>query len=324
MAGRNSTYYDSILEWLRPVSSRLSLFITHWFGSKDRATVIGVFMSAIAVANIMGGPFSGAILGVHWFGIDGWRWIFIIEGLPAILLGIIGVNYLTDRPEEARWLTNEEREWIVDKLRQEKKISRNDSISDIVKVCGRPEILLLALFFFLVVSGYYGFTIWLPVILKKLSILSDLAVSSIIILPYLAGLIVILIAGWSSDRAIERRWHIAVPIFVAAVALMLSTFVLHRFNLVVFLFCIVTAGLHAYLPSFWAMASSYVTDVRRAAAIGFINSAGSLGGFLGTYAVGYLSTLTNSFVWGLLLLATAMPGAAVLILVVRAPEYKQS
>jgi ACS family tartrate transporter-like MFS transporter len=287
------------------------VYLTHWFRYEDRAKAAALFTAAIPVANIIGSPLAGVILGVHWAGWPGWRWLFVLEGIPAVVFGLITFYYLTDWPKDAKWLSPEERSWITEELRRE-RAATGDRTS-LLEAMRMPKVLLLTGVYFLAVSGIYGFVVWFPTILKRVTGFSNFSVTLLSALPFLAGLIAMLWNGWHSDRTGERRWHTAVPMLVGASAL--AGAVLAR-NLVLAFALMVIAGAAttAFLPSFWPLPTRFLSGSAAAAAIGLINSIGNLGGFLGPYAVGSLRSLTGSFTPGLLVLLVAMAAGGALVL----------
>src|SRR2546425_2779962 len=236
------------------------VYLSHWFRYEDRAKAVALFMSAIPVSNILGSPISGLILSVHWFGLAGWRWVFILEGIPAVIFGFITLFYLTDWPREAKWLPEDERRWITEELERERAAKRKARPLSIPQAMRQPEVVRLVLAYFLVVTGYYGFTLWLPTLVKRLSGLPNLLVTLVVMVPYLAGLAGMLAVGWHSDRTGERRWHCAVPMFAGGAALALGTLASNSVPLSVVFFSIVAAGALAYLPAFWALPTAFLTE----------------------------------------------------------------
>ena len=300
------------------------VYFSHWFRYEDRAKAVALFMAAIPVANIIGSPVSGLLLGVNWLGLAGWRWLFIIEGAPAIIFGVVTIFYLTDRPHQARWLPDDERDWLTGELEREKHAKQATRSYSIMQAFRHREVVLLTLAYFFMVTAVYGFNFWLPTILKKVSGSSNLVVTLISALPYCVALVAILVVGWSSDRTNERRWHTALSMIVASIGLLLSVVAQDQTALAVLMFCVAGAGMYSYLPGFWALPTSFLTGTAAAASIGLINSIGNLGGFVGPYVVGYLSQATNSFLGGVLYLATSALVAAGLILSLRATKQRRS
>ena len=298
------------------------VYLGHWFRYQDRAKAIAMFMAAIPIANIIGSPVSGLILGVNWLGLAGWRWIFILEGLPAVVLGIVTIFYLTDRPHQAKWLTPEECDWITKELEQEKQAQQAVHSYTIWEALRHREVILLVLAYFCAVTSGYGFILWLPTMVKRASGLPNLAVTLISALPYCIGLTSMLLLGWSSDRTGERRYHTAVPIMAISLGLLLSAVLQDSVVLMIAMLCLASAGINGYLPVFWSLPTKFLTGSVAAVAIGLINSVGNLGGFVGPYVVGYLDTATNSFFGGLLYLSFSALIAAGLILMLRHAKEK--
>ena len=293
------------------------VYLSHWFRYQDRAKAVAMFMAAIPVSNIFGAPISGLILGVNWLGLEGWRWVFILEAIPAIILGIATIFYLTDRPKDAKWLAEDERTWISGELENEKKRQKAKRNFSVWEAFRHRNVLLLAAGYFCAVTSAYGFNFWLPTILKGVSDYTNFQVSAIAALPYCAGLLAMLVIGWSSDRTGERRWHTAFSLLAVSAGLFLSALFSENIWLAVAFFCVAGAGLYSYLPGFWAIPATFLTESAAAAAIGLINSVGNLGGFVGPYVVGYLNNKTNSFYAGIVYLSCSALVGAILILMVK-------
>ena len=290
------------------------VYLTHWFGRQDRTKAVAALMSAIPLASIFGSPIAGKILSAHWHGLAGWRWLFILEGIPALFFGVFTIFYLTDWPAQSSWLTKEEREWITGELEREKQ-SKASSIS-VWQALRQRNVLMLTLIYFLGTAGLYGFTFWLPTILKRASGYSTWVVTLLVTLPYLAALAATLVNGWHSDRTQERRLHAAIPLFVGGAALLCAmVWSSHTWTQLAF-FILFAACVHGYQPCFWALPTATLTASAAAASIGMINSLGNLGGFAGPYLVGYLSTRTGSFVpaLGVLMCGLLLGGTVVLCL----------
>ncbi len=293
------------------------VYLSHWFRHEDRSKAVALFMAALPFSNLIGSPLSGVILGVNWLGLAGWRWLFIVEGIPAFIAGMITIFYLTDWPHQARWLPADEREWITAELEREKHRKKADRSYSIVEALTDRKVILLTLAYFFVITGLYGVNFWMPTIIKQLSGLPNLLVTFIAALPYAVALASMLVVGWSSDRTNERRWHTALPMVAASVGLLLSAALQSGVLFSVAAFCLAVAGLHAHFPGFWALPTSFLGGTAAAAAIGLINSVGNLGGFVGPYLVGYFVTRTNSFFAGMLFLSLSTLLAAGCILALR-------
>lgn len=291
------------------------VYLSHWFIREDRAKATGNFMAAIPISFVIGSPLAGWLLGRGWFGLEGWRWLFILEGMPAVVLGIAAFFYLTDWPGEAKWLVPEQRQWIQDKLREEKPASvQAPSIGQALR---SRTILLLASVTFLIYFSLYSFTFWFPTMLKRLSGFSDVNVGLLGVLPYLAAFVAMQVNGWSSDKTGERRWHSAIPMFLVAVALLGLILQPRSIALSLLLFTMVGMG-QAYLPAFWAVPTEILSQSAAAAAVGMINAVGSVAGFAGPYLFGYLNTRMGSSSYGLaVMMVAALTGG---LLMLRAPR----
>jgi MFS transporter, ACS family, tartrate transporter len=290
------------------------VYLSHWFIYRDRAKAVALFMSAIPLGFILGGPIAGLVLGVHWLGLAGWRWLFLLEGVPAILLGIATLFYLPDRPVEARWLRADEREWLMARLTEEREAKAHTETMTVWQTLRHPAVLMLTAGLFFTYSGGYAFWLWEPTMLQRFTGWSILRVSWMAPVVFGAGLAGMLLLGWNSDRTGERRWHFAIPQLAAALALS-AWFVLPHSNvLLVFLFALIGFGTIAYLPSFWALPSAFLSSSAAAAAIGFINCTASIGGFFGPKIIGELSQRTGSFNGGFIFMITCWTIASVLVL----------
>lgn len=293
------------------------IYLSHWFRYQDRAKAVAMFMAAIPISNIFGAPLSGWILGINWLGIAGWRWVFILEGIPAVILGIATIFYLTDKPKDAVWLDEDERGWISAELEKEKAIRKKAGHISIWKALRHRNVILLTLGYFCAVTSAYGFNFWLPTIIKTLSGFGNLKVSIIAALPYIAGLLAMLFVGWSSDRTGERRLHTAFSLFAVCLGLFFGALARDNIALAVLMFCVACGGLYAYLPGFWALPGTFLTESAAAVSIGFINSVGNLGGFAGPYVVGFLDEKTGSLYAGIFYLSGSALLAAIFILTVK-------
>jgi MFS family permease len=288
------------------------VYLSHWFVCEDRAKVTSNFMSAIPLSFVIASPIAGLILGRSWLGIAGWRWLFILEGLPAILLGAIAFFYLTDLPGQAKWLAPDQRRWIENKLQEERSAAGFEAIP-IRQALTSSTILLLAAVCFLNYFAYYSFLFWLPTMFKRQSGFSDLNVGLLGALPYAALFVAMLVNGWHSDRQCERRWHCAVPSLIAAGALLALAAHPQSISVLLTLFTLATIG-NAYLPALWAMPTELLCKSAAAASVGMINAVGSVAGFAGPYLFGYMNSKFGSFSYGLTVLALSSLAAGLLVL----------
>ncbi|HEY4781880.1 MAG TPA: MFS transporter, partial [Chthoniobacterales bacterium] len=293
-------------------------YLTHWFRYEDRAKVIAFFYAAYPISFIIGSPLAGWLLGISWLGLRGWRWLFILEGIPAILFGIITIFYLTDWPKQAKWLPADEREWITEQLLKEKQAKQRVRSFGVWEALRHRDVVLLTLCYFCALTGGYGVSFWLPTILKRLSGLTDFQVTLLAALPYVAGFISQQINGWHSDLTRERRWHAAIPIFCCGAALLLAVLFRANVALSVAMFTLMGAGYFAFHPGFWPIPTQFLSESAAAACVGLINSVGNLGGFVGPMMMGYLVTRTKSFAAGMLYLVGSLFLSSILMLLVKA------
>ncbi|MFL6514244.1 MAG: MFS transporter [Chthoniobacterales bacterium] len=290
------------------------VYLSHWFVKQDRAKAVARFMSAIPMGFIIGGPIAGSILGVHWLGITGWRWLFLFEGIPAIVLGCATLFFLPDRPQQAGWLRSEERDWLVARLAEEREGKAHAEKLTVWQTLRHPAVLILTAGLFFTYSGGYAFWFFEPTMLQRFTGWTVLQVSWVGSIVFGAGLVGMLLLGWSSDRTAERRWHFAIPQLTAAAALGAWFYLPHSNVLLVLIFSLVGFGTIAYLPSFWALPSEFLTSSAAAAAVGFINCTASIGGFFGPKMIGNLSQSSGSFNSGFVLMIACWIIASVLVL----------
>ena len=298
------------------------VYLTHWFRYEDRAKAIAMFMAAIPVSNMVGAPISGLLMRLDWLGLSGWRWLLILEGIPALVGGIVVLFYLTDWPKDARWLDAQERDWITAELAQESREKKaRGGHTGILRVLRQPVVLLLALSYFLVNTSGYGFNIWLPKIVQKLSGMSTLNVSLVVMIPNLFATVAMLVAGWHSDKTGERRWHAAAAPLSAGIALALSQLVGASPALAIAMFTLAAGGIMCYYAAYWALMTQMLSQRAAAAGCGFVNLIAALGGFSGPYMIGFLTDRTGSYSAGVYFMAsTAVMAALVMTLLPRNSE----
>jgi ACS family tartrate transporter-like MFS transporter len=294
------------------------VYLTHWFRYENRAKAGAIFMAAIPMSSIIGSPLAGWILSQHWMDIASWRWLFVAEGVPAILFGILTLVFLTDWPVQAHWLAADERAWIDAELRGEKEAKSKVRAWTIWQAMRSREVILLTLVYFFAIIGIYGFVIWFPTIVQRATNLPNMAVTLLAALPYVAGLAAMIWNGWHSDRTGERRWHTAFPLFLGAGCLAVAIRSSAHLPLAFLCMVVVGACTTAFMPSFWALPTAMLTESAAAASIGLINSVANLGGFAGPFFIGYLRTAANSFTPGLVFLLVCMVLSGMLALLLRA------
>jgi ACS family tartrate transporter-like MFS transporter len=297
-------------------------YLTLWFPAQYRARIVGYFMAAIPLSTVIGAPISGVLLYLHGgLGLAGWQWLFIIEAVPAIILAGVVFFYLTDWPADAAWLAPDERNWLASRLeleRRERQAVRDYSVRQSLV---NPRVLGLSLVYFGAVATNYGLSFFLPQIVKGFG-LNTLLTTLVSATPYAVGLVGMVWWGQRSDRVVERRFHAAFPLFIAAVGIAAST-ALDNPTLKMISFCVAGFGIFANLPVFWTLPTAFLSGAAAAAGIAVINSIGNLAGFAGPFAMGWIKDHTGSYAGGLLLLAALGIIAMGLVLMIgqdEAPE----
>jgi ACS family tartrate transporter-like MFS transporter len=281
------------------------LYLTYWFPREERARIVSLFMTAVPLATVVGGPVSGALLGLHGLGgIAGWRWLFLIEGMPAVLLGIVALLFLTDRPKDAAWLTPSERSALEDRLAQEVRETKVYGLDAVGQALTNPRIVALGLLYFCIVVALYGIGFWMPQVLKTYG-LSNLAIGFLTALPYLVAAFGMVAAGRHSDVTGERILHVGVPLFLAAAAFVWSS-IAGPLPLVMVALTLATLGIYAAIGTFWALPSAILTGTGAATGLALINSIGNCGGFAAPVVIGWLKGATGDFTIPLLFLSASL------------------
>ncbi|WP_342499814.1 MFS transporter [Bacillus sp. FSL M7-0791] len=296
------------------------LYLTYWFRAKERASTIAMFMTAIAVSYIIGAPVSTLIIDhIHWMNVPGWRWMFIIEGAPAVILGFVTYFYLTDRPEQAKWLTAEEKNWLMSELRKDEELREKQGrqASSHKMALTDPKLWYLALIYFVYTAGTLGVGYWMPQIIKGLSsYLSNTQIGFIATIPYIIASIVMNYWSRRSDRTGERRMHTALPLLVAGLTLLSVGMVSNPFIAMIFI-TISLAAMYCFKGPFWSLPTMILSPATVAVGIAVINSIGNLGGFVGPYAVGWLKDATGKMQAGLIFLSMILIIAFLLVLAMK-------
>jgi MFS family permease len=305
------------------------VYLALWFRPQDRAKAIAAFMAAIPLSSMIGVPVSGMLLGVHWFGLPGWRWIFILEGIAPVLAGFATLFFLPDGPRKAAWLPCGERDWLMEELDREHRSKQGHGHWAWVHHLGL--VLLLTLVYFCLNLTSYGLSMFMPAIIKSqmgidagatysvfglFTITGSQLASFTASLPYLVAFVAMLVNGWHSDRTGERIWHAALPLTGLSVGIFLAA-LFDGWGIVPLLIMIFVVGtcLYAHLPAFWPIPTMFLGATAAAAAIGFINMIGNLGGFFGPVVVGSSSVGQSGFAHGLLRIA-ALPFVGALIVLI--------
>ncbi|MDQ0220212.1 MFS transporter [Peribacillus cavernae] len=296
------------------------LYLTYWFKAKERAKTIAMFMTAIAVSYIIGAPLSTWIMdNINWMGMAGWRWMFVIEGVPAIILGIVTFFYLTDRPENAKWLTTEEKNWLISELKREREIKdkTNPNNHGIKKALTNPRVWYLALIYFTFNIGLYGIGFWLPQIIKSLSdVLTNTQVGLLTMIPYIAGAIAMNIWSRRSDRLEERRLHAAIPLIVGSLGLFGSGLTSDPLVSITMM-AVAVGGMYSFYGPFWSLSTQFLSTSAAAVGIAFINSIGNLSGFVGPYGIGMIQDATGNVNFSLFFLSASLLVPSILLFAMR-------
>jgi ACS family tartrate transporter-like MFS transporter len=296
-------------------------YLTHWFPREERSGVVACFMTALPISVVVGGPLAGLILQMNgMLGLRGWQWLFLLEGAPAVLLGIVVFFWLADSPDKARWLNADEKALLSERIRSEHAETASRHGVGLRQAMLHPIVWRLAFVYFACFAGSTGLTFWLPQIIKSLSATTDLGVGLLSAIPYAAAAAAMVIVGRNSDRTGERFVHVAAPCVLAAVGFVASRCVAAPLPAVLALTA-VAVGDFASRGPFWALPGRFLAGDGSAAGIALINAVGALGGFVGPYAVGLAKDATGDFSAGLLLLAPLMLAAAGVILSLRASPF---
>ncbi len=294
-------------------------YLSTWSRSQDQAKAVAFFMMSLPICNIVASPLSTYLLGFTWSGWSGWRWLFILEAVPSIILGIITPFYLTNKPEDARWLDDEGRRWLVNALAVEKAAKQEQKHYTLLQAFADRDILILSGIYFAWVCGFYGVTLFLPILVKALSsTISNQMVGFLVMVPYIFGFFAMYLIGRHSDKTGERRYHTVFGMLTGACGLAGSVLLADiSIPVSMLFFTIAVMGVYGSFGPFWSIPSSFLTATAAAGAIAMINSIGNLGGFIGPYVMGFIRDATGSFNGGVMFLVVCLLGAAVLLMMVR-------
>ncbi len=291
------------------------LYLTHWFPARERARAIALFMTATAMAGVIGAPLSSAILQLDGTGgLHGWQWLFIIEGLPAVLLAPVVLRRLTEWPADASWLHADERKWLSNEMAMEQAQTSEVQVS-FAAAARSGRLWALSALYFCIVIAFYGVSFWLPQIVQATG--GGLSSATVILLtavPYIAATVGLVIIGSRSDARAERPWHVAVPCLIGAAGFVLTVIAPQTPAASLAMLSIAAFGIWGTLGPFWAMPTAFLRGTAAAGGIAIVNSIGNIGGFAGPFAIGWVREATGSFEGGLLALAGVLVvGAAIAI-----------
>jgi MFS transporter, ACS family, tartrate transporter len=293
------------------------LYLTYWFAAEDRAKMVGLFMAAIPISGVIGSPLSGWLLGFEGtLGLHGWQWLFIIEGLPSMLLSVVVWHTLADRPSAAAWLTAGERERLATVLAREQ--AHRDGVRKyrLGEALSNGRVLALGVLYLGLVTGLYGVTFWLPQIVKGFGGLSNLEVGFIVALPTLAAAIVMVAWTRHSDATRERPWHVALPAFAGGLGLVASAYVTDPIPSTVAL-SVALVGIYAAIATSWTLPTAFLTGTAAAGGLALINSIGNLGGFAGPYFMGWIKSATGEYALALLIIGGGLAVSGLIALAMR-------
>jgi MFS transporter, ACS family, tartrate transporter len=301
------------------------LYLTYWIPAEERARTGALFMMAAPVAIIVGAPVSEAVLSLNGkLGLHGWQWLFLLEGLPAVVLGVLALWVLTDRPEQATWLPDEDRAWLSRIMNEERARRSQTGHVSIARSFTSGRVWLLCAVYFLNTTVTYGIFLWLPKILADALGSSGYGLSTLTSIPFVAALIAMVVIGRHSDRTGERKFHVAACAVTAATGLLLAVAFQDNMWLLVLSFTLSQMGQRSVMSVFWAMPPLILGGAAAAAGIGLINAVGNLGGFFGPSVMGTLRDVTGGYSGGLLVLAGSLVAEAILVVSLRLPSEKKA
>lgn len=291
------------------------LYLTYWVPSHRRSQMIALFMTAIPVAGIVGGPLSGWIMQAFDGQSDlaGWKWLFMLEAIPSLVLGLMTPFYLSNGPTKAKWLTEAEKSVVLSALDRQTR-DRHGVLSSVGEVFRNPRMLLMCVIYFCVIMGQYGLTFWMPTLIKAAGVSGVLRIGLFSAIPYVCAVVAMISLGRNSDRTLERRWHLIVPMFVGALGYVIVANSGSNVGLALVGLSLAAAGVITPGPLFWALPSAFLVGSAAAAGIAGINAFAGLAGFVSPYFIGYLREVTGTSVVAMYTSAAVLVFGALLIL----------
>jgi MFS transporter, ACS family, tartrate transporter len=297
------------------------LYLTYWVPAAERARAGALFMTAAPVAVLIGAPVSEALLALDGtLGLRGWQWLFVVEGLPAVILGVIALGFLTDRPEQAQWLEPREREWLSLTMARERAERAAHHQGSHVRALLNGRVLLICFIYFLNTLVTYGIFLWLPRILREASGYRGWRLSLITAIPFVVALVGMVLVGRHSDRTRERKMHLAACALTGAAGLILAASFPTSVSMIVLSFALSQLGQRSVQGVFWAIPPMFLAGTAAAAGIALINSIGNLGGFVGPTVMGWLRGSSGTYTPGLLVLAASLIIEAALVVTLKLPK----
>nr|KAB1604461.1 MFS transporter [Acinetobacter baumannii] len=292
----------------------LLLYLTYWFPSYRRARMTVLWFIAIPISGMIGGPLSGLIMdrmsGVHgWFG---WQWMFVIEAIPTVLVGLLVLAVLKDSVQDANWLTQDEKKLVKQELAQDNQ--HKEGHASVKEFIADKRLWLLAGIYFCVVMGQYAITFWLPTLIRNSGISDNWHIGLLTSLPYMCAIVVMILAGRSGDHFQERRWHLIIPMCAGAIALTFATLFASNLTLSLICLCIAASGVLTASSLFWMLPTNFLGGVSAAAGIAAVNSFANLAGFCSPYLIGWVTTNTGSNAIGMFLITAVLIFGASLVL----------
>ena len=299
------------------------LYLTQWFPQRERARAVGLFMTATAMAGVIGAPLSSALLRMDGvWGLRGWQWMFLVEGIPAILLVPVLLSYMTERPADAKWLTADERDWLVREMEAEQAPGAQ-AIVTLRAALGTARLWIVSLPYFCIVIAFYGIAFWLPQLVQSMSTLGSATIVLLTAIPYIAATIGLVVVGSRSDRARERRWHVAGSCLIGAAGFVLTALGPATPAFALAMLSIAAFGIWGTLGPFWAIPTAMLRGTAAAGGIALVNSIGNCGGFVGPYVMGWIREASGGFTAGLLTLAAILVLGAVIVLRLEQPDERR-
>jgi len=296
------------------------LYLTYWYPANRRGRITAIFLTAIPMASIFGGPLSGWILNAvsGAQGLSGWQWLFLVETIPSLILGAVTLLYLDDRVASAKWLHDDERRLIAENIAREEKEKEGQGHTHMSAAFGSGRVWLLGLIYFCIASGIYIISFWLPTLIKRTGVSDPLQIGLLTALPYIAAIVCMIAVNNHADHVRERRWHTLVPCWVTAAGLILTALAGHNTPLAMVGLILATAGASTAQSSFWTFPAAFLGGAAAAAGIALVNSLGNIGGFTSTFLVGWMTDLTGSTSASLYLFAALLAIGGALILTIPA------